>query len=151
MKIRRYLNSDWTRLCAIHDLARMDELRGANLVEAFLPLEVAAEREGLFEYDILVAEENGVAFGFVAYNQEELAWLYVDPNRYRQGLGSLLARAVMEARPEGLSIEVLQGNQAALDFYRSLGFVEHAVINGWMPGNEQYAVTVHCLEYRVDA
>ncbi len=101
MRIRRYRDDDWARLCLIHDLARMDELRGANLVKAFLPLEIAAEREGLFEYDILVAEENDVILGFVAYSQEELSWLYVDPNCYRMGIGNLLTRAAIEATLEG--------------------------------------------------
>jgi GNAT superfamily N-acetyltransferase len=148
MMIRRYKDDDWPRLRVIHDLARMDELRGANLVEAFLPLEVAAEKEGLFGYDILVAEEDGVPFGFVAYSQNELSWLYVDPNRYRQGIASLLARAAIDERPEGLSTEILQGNTAALCFYKSIGFLESGMANGWMPGNEQYAVVVHRLEYK---
>lgn len=147
MKVRRYQEADWSRLCAIHDLARMDELRGAGLVDAFLPLEVAAEKEGLFEYEILVAEQNEEILGFVAHNQEELTWLYVDPSCYRMGIGSLLAKAVLESCPEGICIEVLQGNSAALDFYKSIGFMETKVVSGRMPGNEQYPVTVHCLDY----
>lgn len=148
MEIRRYEERDWSRLCAIHDLARMDELRGAGLVDAFLPLEVAAEKEGLFEYEILVAEQDESVLGFVAHNHEELTWLYVDPSCYRMGIGSLLARTVLESRPEGICIEVLQGNSAALEFYKSLGFVETKVVSGQMPGNEKYPVTVHCLDYR---
>lgn len=148
MKVRDYRDSDWARICKIHDLARMDELREAGLVEAFLPLEIAAEKEGLFEYEILVAERNEEVLGFVAYNQEELAWLYVDPSCYRTGVGGLLAKTVLGMREEGICIEVLQGNNAAVDFYKSIGFVETKVVSGRMPGNEQYAVTVHCLEYR---
>ncbi len=151
MKVRRYQTSDWPRLCIIHDLARMDELRAANLVEAFLPLEVAAEKEDLFDYEILVAEEDNLVLGFIAYSQDELTWLYVDPSFYRMGVGRLLTRSVLEARPGGICIEVLQGNDAALKFYKSIGFVESKVVNGKMPGNEQYLVTVHCLDYICNA
>lgn len=151
MKVRRYQKNDWHRICEIHDLARMDELRGARLEHAFLPLEVAAERENLFDYDILVADKDGLVLGFVAYNQDELTWLYVDPACYRTGIGGLLARSVLAERPEGLCIEVLQGNEAALDFYKSIGFVESKIVSGWMPGNEKFPVTVHCLAYASNA
>ena len=126
----------------------MDELRGAGLVAAFLPLEIAAQKEGLFEYEILVAEQDEAVLGFAAHNHEELTWLYVDPSCYRMGIGSLLAKAVLALHPDGICIEVLHGNNAALDFYRSIGFVETQVVSGRMPGNEQYPVTVHCLDYR---
>ena len=56
----------------------------AGLDGAFLPLSVAAQREGLFDYTILVALKPEVV-GFVAFTPEELAWLYVDPVCHRQG------------------------------------------------------------------
>lgn len=150
-RIRPYRSDDWPRLCAIHDRARMDELRRAGLAEAFLPLDVAAERENLFAYELLVAEEDGVAVGFAAHGPEELAWLYVAPECYRKGIGARLVRAALDACPTGLSVEVLRGNDAALNLYKSLGFVESGVHSGAMPGNEQYAVSVHCLVYAGDA
>ena len=151
MRIRSYHEDDWPRISEIHDLARVDELRGANLQEAFLPLEVAAEREDLFDYDILVADKDGFVVGFVAYSQDELTWLYVDPAYYRTGVGGLLVRSALAERPGGLCIEVLQGNEAALDFYKSIGFVESKIVSGWMPGNENYSVIVHCLAYANNA
>ena len=44
--IRPYRDADWPRLCAIHDAARQTELALAGLPNAFLPLEIAAQREG---------------------------------------------------------------------------------------------------------
>ena len=151
MNIRRYRKDDWPRIREIHDLARMDELRGANLVEAFLPLEATAEREGLFDLEILVAEKDGRVHGFVAYGHGELAWLYVDPAAYRAGIGAKLASAAIAGSPHRLSVEVLQGNDAALHFYQSIGFVESGIASGRMPGNEGYSVTVHRLHYGKDA
>ncbi len=150
MKIRGYRTDDWHRLCAIHDQARMDELRQADLIEAFLPLDVAAEREGLFDHEVLVAEAEGTPVGFVAYSPPELAWLYVAPGCYRKGIGAGLVRAALDACPTGLSVEVLAGNDAALNFYKSLGFVESGLATGAMPGNEKYAVSVHCLNHEGD-
>ena len=88
--IRGFREADWPRLQAIHDAARMDELRLAGLEGAFLPLSVAAQREGLFEYALRVAELDGTAAGFAAFTPDELAWLYVDPALARRGVGRAL-------------------------------------------------------------
>ena len=86
ISIRDYREADWARLQAIHDAARMDELRLAGLAPAFVPLSEAAQREGLFEYVLRVAELDGTAAGFAAFTQDELAWLYVDPALSRRGV-----------------------------------------------------------------
>ena len=125
----------------------MDELRSVGLAEAFLPLTIAAEKEGLFDYTVLVAQDGDQVLGFVAYSDEELAWLYVDPAQARQGIGRRLALAAMADRPEGLAVEVLQGNEPALGLYRHLGFIETELVSGRMPGNEDFRVTVHCLRH----
>lgn len=91
MEIRPYTQADWPRIAAVHDAARPMELHLADLDGAFLPLSVAAQREGLFDYTILVALKPEVV-GFVAFTPEELAWLYVDPACHRQGIGRALAR-----------------------------------------------------------
>lgn len=145
MKIRPYTQTDWPRIAAIHDAARAMELHLADLDGAFLPLSVAAQREGLFDYTILVALAPEVV-GFVAFTPEELAWLYVDPACHRQGIGRALARAALEQMgPKPLTVEVLSGNLPALSLYRSLGFTQEEVVHGHMPGNEAFPVTVHCL------
>jgi hypothetical protein len=60
MNIRPYRPTDWERLCAIHDAARRHELEASGLAEAFLSLEQAAENEGLFDSEVVVAEEQGM-------------------------------------------------------------------------------------------
>ena len=52
MEIRPYTQADWPRIAAVHDAARPMELHLAGLDGAFLPLSVAAQREGLFDYTI---------------------------------------------------------------------------------------------------
>lgn len=146
IKIREYMESDFGRLCEIHDKARMQELSLAGLAEAFLPLKIAAEREGLFEYKLIIAELCGHVAGFAAYTADELAWLYVDTSYMRRGIASALMEAALLDMEEDVSIEVLAGNEPAIALYRSFGFESVEVLNGRMPGNEEFRVSVHLMK-----
>lgn len=97
MNIRSYKKSDWNDLCKIHDIARLDELKSALLENAFLPLEIAAKKEKLFDYEVLVAELEGQVQGFIAFDNEEIAWLYVNPKMYRKGIGKALVKRVLDS------------------------------------------------------
>ena len=145
--IRPYQDADFTAMERIHDSARRQELAFAGLDAAFVPLRIAAQREGLFDYTLRVAEQNGEVVGFTAYTQDELAWLYVDPPHMRKGIGRALASYVIEHTSERpLCVEVLAGNEPAMHLYTSIGFVRMKTVSGKMPGNECFDVTVHCLE-----
>lgn len=138
-----YTPADWADIQTAHDPARMQELTYAGLGEAFLPLSVAAEREGLFDYSVYVARQDHRTVGFVAFTEEELAWLYVRPDFQRRGIGRALARfALSHMAPGAKTVEVLAGNEPARALYRSLGFTEEELLRGHMPGNEEYEVSV---------
>lgn len=141
--IRSYTPKDFPALEAIHDPARKKELSLAGLSPAFLPLAEAAEREALFDYEILLAEQEGQVLGFVAYSEEELAWLYVAPAQQGRGIGKALVQAVLERNPKRpLCVEVLKGNEPAKRLYESCGFVLVETLSGTMPGNEGFTVQV---------
>lgn len=145
--IRKYQPQDWDRLQEIHDSARKNELRLAGLEAAFIPLAQAAEAEGLFDYRVDVAVIRGQVVGFVAYSNNELAWLYIDPLQTRRGIGSMLASHAMNhicSKP--IHVELLVGNAPALALYESLGFKIMQKISGTMPGNEAFTVTVYSME-----
>lgn len=147
--IRPYEERDREALCRIHDGARPMELARANLSAAFIPLAQAAVAEGLFDYQVDVAQGPDGVVGFVAYTGQELAWLYVDPARMGRGIGrQLAAHAMARAKGRPLAVEVLAGNTPALALYQSLGFKTAETASGRMPGNEAFAVTVHCMELR---
>lgn len=147
MLIRPYTPADWPRVCQIHDAARHDELAAAGLEAAYLTLEQTADNEGFHDYDIRVAEVAGTVLGFVAFSADELAWLYVEPAAYGQGIGSALIRAALVQANAAMTAEVLDGNAAALRLYRKAGFDIVGHERGRMPGNERFAVSVTVLRH----
>ncbi len=147
VNIRPDTAADWDRVCQIHDAARRDELAAAGLDAAFLTLAQTAGNEGFHEYTLRVAEVEGGVMGFVAFTRDELAWLYVDPAAYGQGLGSALIRAALAQAGAPVSAEVLDGNAAALAVYRKAGFEVVGQEHGQMPGNERFAVSVTVLRH----
>ncbi|MGN1019775.1 MAG: GNAT family N-acetyltransferase [Aristaeellaceae bacterium] len=147
ISIRPYAERDWAAIEAIHDAARAQELTLASLAEAFVPLKEAAVREGLFDYAVEVAEQDGEVVGFVAYTPEELAWLYVSPDRMRQGVGRALVRHALEKREGPMTLEVLVGNDPARRLYEGCGFRLTDTVTGRMPGNEAFRVTVWCMTH----
>ncbi|MDQ7878939.1 GNAT family N-acetyltransferase [Microbacterium sp. QXD-8] len=146
--IRPYESGDWGDIARIHDAARIDELRGAGLLEAFLTLADTYENEGLFDDQVWVAEYEGRVAGFIAgrvgAEGGEITWIYVDPALYRRGIGRALVEHFLARAGGPVELEVLDGN-AARDFYESLGFVRTATTTGKLAGNETFAATGHTL------
>jgi ribosomal protein S18 acetylase RimI-like enzyme len=146
MNVRPYMPADWQRLCEIHDASRKDELAASGLLDAFLTLEQTAEGEGLFAGDVLVHDSDGVIRGFVAFADNELTWLYVDPRAYKLGIGRALLREAIAACGGEMSTEVLVGNEAALSLYLSEGFKVVKRVDGRLTGNESFAASGYVLQ-----
>ena len=147
LEIREYRETDWKSVDEIHDRARKMELKLAGLEDAFVPLETAAKREGLFDYPgLFAAELDGKVVGFAACTEEEFAWLYVSPAHMRKGVGRQLARYVLRRFPNIRYVEALKGNEPARALYESLGFRIVKTEKGQMPGNEEYTVEVYLME-----
>ncbi|MEU9709332.1 MULTISPECIES: GNAT family N-acetyltransferase [unclassified Streptomyces] len=153
--VRPYRPEDWDAIARIHDIARLDELRGSVGVEAFLTLAETYEEEGLFDGGLWVAEaDDGTGAGprvagFAAFADAELTWLYVDPARYRQGIGRILLRHVLTADASArIECTVLAGNDSARALYESEGFVVVETKTGKLAGNERFAATGHVMEWR---
>ncbi|GAA0796941.1 GNAT family N-acetyltransferase [Spirilliplanes yamanashiensis] len=150
--IRPYDAGDWDAIARIHDAARLDELRGSAAgVEAFLTLAQTAEGEGLFDGPLWVAEAGGEVAGFVGLEDDEVTWLYVDPGRYRQGIGRALLRHALTVTGPTTEVCVLDGNAAALALYLAEGFEITETRTGRLVGNERFTVTGHIMHRRVAA
>ena len=124
----------------------MDELRASGNTDAFLTLEQAADNEGLFECSVFVAEDDDQVLGFVAVKDKELSWLYVDPVAYRRGIGRALVRHAIASCGDTISVEVLVGNEPALQLYLAEGFKILKRVDGRMTGNESFAASGYVLE-----
>ena len=148
---RAYESTDWQRLCEIHDASRLDELSLTVGTEAFLTLEQTAESEGLFDDKLVVAEVDGVIRGFVAYSDDELTWLYVDPQFYKRGVGRSLIRHAVADSTSAIELEVLEGNTPALKLYLSEGFKVIKRVKGKLAGNEEFAAVGLVLRHESSA
>lgn len=73
--------------------------------------------------DVIVAEIDGRLAGFAALDGSGLDGLFVEPERWRRGIGAaLIEAAVHEARRRGLSLVTVVANPAARAFYEKCGF-----------------------------
>lgn len=150
VSIRPYDAHDWDDLCRIHDAARVGELEGAGLLEAYLTLADTYEEEGLFDDDVWVAELDGRVVGFLAASADEITWAYVDPAVQRRGVGRALVQHVLTRATGPVELEVLEGNPARA-FYEALGFTVTATTTGKLAGNESFPATGHTMVWRPDA
>ena len=147
IKIRKFQETDFDDLCVIHDQARKQELKAANLEAAFKPLKIAAIEEDLFSYNIYVAAIDEKIVAFVAFSDDELAWLYVDPSFQKQGIGSKLIEFSLTKMKRPAYLEVLTGNPVkSLYLHKGFKFLQHE--SGKMPGNETFHVEVDLLIYK---
>lgn len=145
MEIREYLDEDWDAIAAIHDTARLDELRLTIGEDAFLTLEETADAEGLFDDELWVAVEEGRPLGFVAFDPEEITWLYVDPARARTGIGRALLRHALSRCSRPVEVSVLEGNDPAISLYESEGFEITGTKTGSLAGNDSFTATGHTM------
>ncbi len=145
--VRPYESRDWDDIRRIHDAARLDELGGAGLLEAYLDLEATYENEGLFDDDVFVAEADGRVVGFIAGSADEITWAYVDPQLYRRGIGRALVQHMLDRATGPVELEVLEGNSARA-FYEAVGFVWESTTTGKLAGNESFQATGHTLVWR---
>jgi ribosomal protein S18 acetylase RimI-like enzyme len=143
--IRPYTEPDWAAICAIHDAARPDELRGSCDPRAFVPIEQDAEVEDLRRSDKYVAVHAGRVVGFVGVDDKYLAWLYVHPEYYGRGIGRRLLTKGLEVIGDGAWTIVLDGNKRAIQLYESAGLHE---VRRYQSDNAGYPCT--CLRLARD-
>lgn len=121
---REYQDADWKAICRIHDLARPDELKGSCDPRAFVPIEQDEEAEDLKLHKKFVAHDDDAVIGFVGVDGDYLAWLYVHPEYYGQGIGRELLRIGIREIGAGAWTIVLEGNKKAIALYQSESFQE---------------------------
>lgn len=142
--IRPYVDTDFAAIARIHDASRMVELADTVGVEAFLSLADTYENEGLFDDPVLVAELDGTVVGFVAASADEVNWLYVHPDHFRQGVATRLLDAALADAGPTVEASVLAGT-GTVGFYEAYGFRITGTTTGKLVGNEKFDATGHTM------
>jgi GNAT superfamily N-acetyltransferase len=88
--------------------------------------------DGLAEGRSYVAEDNGSVVGFATWveidDTVELEDLFVDPDWMRRGIATALVHRIADVlRVRGVERMEVSANPDALEFYRSVGFIEVGV------------------------
>jgi ribosomal protein S18 acetylase RimI-like enzyme len=149
LTIRAYREDDFAAVCAVHDRARPDELRGSCDPRAFVPL--AEEQQDLASFqrsNKYVACQGDQIVAFVGVDGEYISWLYVDPDFYGRGIGRRLLRLGVELAGPGAWTIALVGNTRALSLYQSEGFTIGKTFEG---DNAGYPCTAARLALRPEA
>jgi len=121
--MRAYCEADWPAVCAVHDRARLDELRGSCDPRAFVPLAEEQDDAASFQRSRkFVACVGEQVIGFVGIDGTYLSWLYVDPTYYGRGIGRRLLRLGVQLIGLQAWTVVLAGNTRAQQLYESEGF-----------------------------
>ena len=146
LSIREYVHQlDWDNICKIHDSARLFELDESVSKEAFIPLANCYIEEELFNSIIYIGEIKSETVGFVAFNKNEITWLYVDPKFFGNGYGKRLLNFVLDKAIIPTKVTVLNNNFRAISLYKSYGFKIISENKGKIPLTEIEA-TVYKME-----
>jgi len=134
LSIREYVHQlDWDNICKIHDKARILELEKSAPKEAFVSLQNCYKEEKLFDSIILVAEKDNELVGFIAFTNEEITWLYIDPKFFRKGYGKKLLSFALSQILRPVKVTVLINNIRAINLYKGLGFTIDRKQQGKIP------------------
>jgi GNAT superfamily N-acetyltransferase len=136
LTIRDYATGDWPDVCRVHDRSRPDELRGSFDERAFIPLAEDPEGKYIDACEVFVAEVEGELVGFAGIDTPYLAWLYVQPSHYRQGIGHALLKHSLERLGDDAWAITCGNNTGALDLYLKAGFVVEKRFSGENGGYE---------------
>lgn len=81
-----------------------------NIRELYLP-----------KSETFVYEENKIILGFISMLENEVAGLFVRPEKHRQGIGKRLLDYVSQFN-KSLEVEVFEANTVGMNFYEKYGF-----------------------------
>jgi ribosomal-protein-alanine N-acetyltransferase len=108
---------------------RKEDLPAIAEIQAASPQASHWGVEDYLQYDLLVAEIDGIPAGFLVSRslgggECELLNLAVSPVCRRKGVAKALIRTFLGESPRIVFLELRESNEAALNLYRSIGFQE---------------------------
>ena len=139
--IRNYKKSDWEQVRQIYDLSKPDEMKDIVGPDLIIPLD---EDEKMLQYfiesKIWVYENNGHIIGFIGLKENVVSWLFVHPDKRRQGIARKLLTKLINECNHPLKLNMVKSNRAAMSLYLDLGFTVSEEFQGEMYGQKIPAV-----------
>ena len=122
MKIRRFKETDLSKIYEIYAHSKLDELRFEDETFDLLRLEDDPKRlPKVMESDIYVYEVDEI-LGFGAILGSEIRALFVAPAARGKGIGKLLLEFLLSKSSGDTSLWVTSSNMPAVQLYKSYGF-----------------------------
>lgn len=132
VQLRTYTVTDAAGCCAViraclPSLDGLDDAALSAVAAALTPDELHAELGPAVA--LVVTDSTGRVLALGAIAGADLKWLYVLPNRQRQGLGTALLEALeIRARDAGLERLHLEASPGAASFFRKMGYLGKDVV-----------------------
>ena len=129
------------RLGTLADLEPIREIQDAAPGAAHWP------PEDYFQHHVLVAVSGEQLSGFAVWmdagpDEAEVLSIAVSPQLRLRGIASLLLRAVLDAAPATVFLEVRENNAPARALYRKFGFAEVGIRKGYYENPPEWAVVM---------
>lgn len=136
------------RAMTLDDIPQVVALEGRAMSEGWHPGAYAHELEHNGAARYIVEEYDGALVGFAGlwlqFDQAHVVTVAVDPQKQRNGYGSLLVRELLRiAEDEGMedaTLEVRASNAAARALYAKFGFYEVGIRKQYYLDNKEDAV-----------
>jgi ribosomal protein S18 acetylase RimI-like enzyme len=125
--IRPYFETDWEAVCQVHDRAQPGEFAGVCVPRDLIPLAENPYLNKIFHpCQKFVACEGDKVVGFVAFYENHISLLYVDPDYQNLGVGKRLLRQALNIIGSPAWTVVIADNHRARHFYAQEGFQENS-------------------------
>ena len=121
VRVRVASTADADAITAVHLASRAAALPWLPRVHSDEATRWWVEHVVLAEHRTWVAVDGEDVVGFASLSPGHLEQLYLDPDRRRQGIGTLLFRQVQQNSPEGFTFFVFARNAPARAFYERHG------------------------------
>lgn len=127
-----YQQKYFNQLCQVMDKGRMQELKNENLEAVFVSLRNAPYLDYFLSCRIYIAVERQKLVGFVGAKPHHLEFLYVDPDKQGQGIGTVSMKRVLLDLNRPVQLDVFTHNLKAKRLYQKFGFqVIDSVTEKW--------------------
>ncbi len=123
MKIRKYIDKDWKFITDIFNRAKPDELKGSVDKKDIVSLEKDEVLLNSFrKSNIFVMEDYDNVIGYVGNQNNLITFLFVDPDYYGNGFGTMLLNHILPLIGEKTWLIVAKSNISAVNLYDKFGF-----------------------------